>query len=124
MAVDRTANVQWSGNLTEGSGTITSTGSGAFSALPVTWASRTEESNGKTSPEELLAMAQAACFAMALSNTLNKAGFPPDHLNVTATYTFAPPKITTMNIQVEGTVPGLDQEQIREIAAQANKAAP
>jgi osmotically inducible protein OsmC len=121
---DRTADVTWKGNLFEGSGTITSTGSGAFGELPVTWAARTEESNGKTSPEELLAMAQAACYAMAFSNTLNKAGYPPEELKVSATCTFEPPKITTMKLEVRGRVPGLDQSEFERIAGEAEKGCP
>ena len=57
---ERRAEVVWEGNLTQGSGRVTA-GSGAVSDLPVTWASRTEQSEGKTSPEELIAEAHAAC---------------------------------------------------------------
>ena len=121
---ERTAHVEWQGNLTEGSGKITETGSGVFGVLPVTWAARTESSDGKTSPEELLAMAHAACFAMAFSNTLNKAGHPPEQLNVTATATFEPPPITTMKIDVTGRVPGLDQATFEQIAGQAQEGCP
>ena len=71
---DRTAHVTWSGSLLEGGGTITSVGSGAFGPLDVTWASRAEESDGRTSPEELIAAAHAACFSMALSHGLAQAG--------------------------------------------------
>ena len=91
---ERTANVQWKGNLREGAGTIISTGSGAFGNLPVTWAARTEASNGLTSPEELLAAAHASCFAMAFSSTLAKAGYTATQLDVKAVCTFEPPKIT------------------------------
>ena len=81
---DRQAQVEWKGNLFQGSGVIKRTGSGALGELPVTWASRTESSAGKTSPEELLAAAHAACYSMAFSNTLDKEGHPPEVLNVTA----------------------------------------
>ena len=121
---DRNAQVQWNGNLTEGKGIIKSTGSGAFGDLPVTWAARTESSDGKTSPEELMAAAHAACYSMAFSNTLNKAGHPPEELNVSATCTFEPPKITTMVLEVRGRVPGLDQAEFAQIAEQAEKNCP
>ena len=90
MAADRTAHVTWSGSLMDGSGTITSVGSGAFGPLDVSWAARTEESEGLTSPEELIAAAHAACFSMALSHGLAEGGTPPDRLDVDATVTFVP----------------------------------
>ena len=65
---ERTASVVWQGDLLSGSGTIAAAPSGAFGPLDVTWASRAEEPDGRTSPEELIASAWAACFAMALSN--------------------------------------------------------
>ena len=68
---ERRATVQWEGNLIQGSGKIVSVGSGAIAELPITWASRTERSDGKTSPEELIAAAHAGCYAMAFSHTLS-----------------------------------------------------
>ena len=68
-----------------GSGVVSASTSRAFTRLPVSWASRTEEANGRTSPEELVAAAHAACFCMALSNGLAKAGTPPEKLEVSAT---------------------------------------
>ena len=124
MAADRTADVQWQGSLLEGTGVITSTGSGAFDALPVTWAARTQESNGKTSPEELLSMAQASCYAMQFSSVLAKAGHAPDQLDVNATATFNPPKVSNMVIEVHGKVPGLDQAEFERLAAQAEQLCP
>ena len=103
MAAERTADVVWEGNLANGNGTI-SLKSGATGVLPVTWASRTERSDGKTSPEELIAAAEASCYAMAFSNTLAQQGTPPTRLNVTATATFdrvnGAAKITTLDLQV------------------------
>ena len=79
-----------------------------FRSFPVTWASRAEEAEGKTSPEELLAAAHAACYAMALSHHLAGQGMPPERLRVTATYTFVPGTgITTVDLDVRGSVPGL-----------------
>ena len=74
MATKRRADVVWEGNLMDGSGTIVSNTSGALPQLPVSWASRSEEPNGKTSPEELIAAAHAACYSMALSSGLAEAG--------------------------------------------------
>jgi osmotically inducible protein OsmC len=87
---DRTANVTWTGSLLDGGGTIERVGSGAFGPLEVTWASRAEEPEGRTSPEELIAAAHAACFSMALSHGLSQAGSPPERLETSATVTFVP----------------------------------
>jgi osmotically inducible protein OsmC len=125
MAADRTANVTWSGSLLEGSGRIESVGSGAFGPLDVTWASRTEESGGRTSPEELIAAAHAACFSMAFSNILAKAGSPPERLETSATVTFVPGTgITKSALTVRGTVPGMDEAAFLEAAEDAKKNCP
>src|ERR687884_129155 len=89
MAAVSKATTVWEGDLAHGSGT-TSPDSGAFPGVEVTWASRTERSAGKTSPEELLAAAHAACFCMALSHELAEAGTPPERLEATATVAFEP----------------------------------
>ena len=123
---DRTAQVTWEGSLLEGSGTIEQVGSGAFAPLPVTWASRSEDaSGGKTSPEELLAAAHAACFSMALSNGLAKAGTPPERLETSATVTFVPGTgITKIALTVDGRVPGLDQDGFQAAAQTAKENCP
>ena len=124
MATDRRADVTWNGGLMDGSGTIRSTTSGAFGELPVSWAARSEdETGGKTSPEELIAAAHAACFSMALSAGLAKDGTPPDELKTSATVTFQPGEgITKIALSVEGSVPGLEEDAFREAAegAKAN----
>src|SRR3954464_3768745 len=84
--VQREANVSWEGNVARGSGTI-SGATGAFDALPFSLAARVEKPDGKTSPEELLAAAHAACYAMSLAGELAGAGTPPEHLDVQATVT-------------------------------------
>jgi osmotically inducible protein OsmC len=110
MATERRAEAVWQGDLLNGSGTIAQVPSGAFGPLDVSWASRAEEPNGKTSPEELIAAAWSACFAMALSNVLAKAGNPPEKLETSATVTFQPGEgITKGVLTVRGTVPGLDE---------------
>jgi osmotically inducible protein OsmC len=122
MAAIRTATVTWSGSLAEGSGTVTAGSSGLFADLPVSWAARTEASEGKTSPEELLAAAHASCFSMALSGRLAKAGAPPEHLHVSAEVTFDKVgdgwSVTASHLDVVGVVPGVDGAAFDE-AAQA-----
>ena len=120
---DRTAHVTWSGSLMEGGGTITSVGSGAFGPLDVTWASRAEDSDGRTSPEELVAAAHAACLSMALSHGLAQGGTPAESLDTSATVTFVPGTgITKIALTVRGSVPGLDEAAFVEAAegAKAN----
>jgi osmotically inducible protein OsmC len=107
----------------EGAGTITSVGSGSFGPLDVTWASRAEESAGRTSPEELIAAAHAACFSMALSHGLAQGGTPAERLDVDATVTFVPGTgITKVALSVRASVPGIDEAAFLEAAegAKAN----
>ena len=112
MAAVRTATVTWTGTLAEGSGTVTAGTSELFVDLPVSWASRTEQPDGRTSPEELLAAAHASCFAMALSGGLVRGGTPADHLHVSATVTFDKVDekwtVTASELDVVGVVPGID----------------
>jgi lipoyl-dependent peroxiredoxin len=125
MAADRTAHVTWSGSLMEGSGTITSVESGAFGPLDVTWAARTEDSDGLTSPEELIAAAHAACFSMALSHALAEAGSPPEKLETSATLTFVPGTgITKSALRVRGSVPGMEEAAFLEAAEGAKENCP
>jgi osmotically inducible protein OsmC len=125
MATERTAHVVWQGDLINGSGTIDEVTSGAIGPLDVTWASRSEDPNGRTSPEELIAAAWAACFSMALSNGLAKAETPPEKLETSATVTFQPGEgITSGALRVRGTVPGLDEEGFRAAAEDAKKNCP
>ena len=122
----KTANVTWNGDLMSGRGTINSVGSGAISNLGVTWKNRTESDEG-TSPEELIAAANASCFAMALSHALAQAGNAAEKLDVTAKCTFSldnGPKITTMDLHVRGTVPGMDADAFKQAAAGAGENCP
>jgi osmotically inducible protein OsmC len=122
---ERTANVTWSGSLMDGGGTIESVGSGAFGPLDVTWASRAEESDGRTSPEELIAAAHAACFSMALSHALAQAGSPAERLETSATVTFVPGTgITASALTVRGSVPGMDAEAFAAAAEGAKDGCP
>jgi osmotically inducible protein OsmC len=125
MATERKAEVVWQGDLMNGSGTIGEVGSGAFGPLDVSWASRADEPNGRTSPEELIAAAWASCFAMALSAGLAKGGNPPERLETSATVTFQPGEgITRGALTVRGTVPGMDDAAFQEAADTAKQNCP
>jgi lipoyl-dependent peroxiredoxin len=125
MAADRSAQATWTGDLMSGSGEIHEVPSGAFGPLQVSWAARTEEPGGKTSPEELIAAAHASCFAMQLSSLLAKAGSPPEQLNTSATVTFVPGTgITKSALTVVGTVPGMDEAAFKATADEAKETCP
>jgi osmotically inducible protein OsmC len=120
----RRARATWRGDLQRGEGQF-DVGSGAISTQQVTWAHRSGEPEGHTSPEELIAAAQATCYAMALSNTLAQDGNPPGQLDVTAACTLEiGTGITTMDIEVEGRVPGLDQSGFEDAARRGEQACP
>ena len=125
---ERRAEVTWEGNLVQGRGQIVKTGSGALNDLPITWASRVERSDGRTSPEELIAAAHAACYAMAFSHTLTQAGTPPERLDVSAVCALelgsGGLKIVSMNLDVRGKVPGLDQAGFEQAAQTAEQGCP
>ena len=123
---ERRANVVWRGNLFQGSGTFDLVSSEAVQGLPVTWASRTERPDGRTSPEELIAAAHASCFAMAFSNTLAEQGNEPEELNISAVCTFDADqlKVTSSVLDVRGKVPGLDAEGFQNAAEQAEQGCP
>lgn len=122
MAAIRRAEVTWSGPLSTGSGTVSAVSSAAFADLPVSWTARTEESGGKTSPEELLAAAHAACFSMALSGNLVRAGHPPERLDVSADVSFdkveAGWRVVSSALTVRGRVPGISVEGFNAAAEQ------
>jgi lipoyl-dependent peroxiredoxin len=122
---ERRAEVVWEGNLARGSGRFT-VGSGAMGELPVTWASRTERSDGKTSPEELIAAAHASCFAMALSNVLDEGGTPPERLQINAVCTFDVDKVkvSSVDLDIRGWVPGLDAEGFQSAVEQGDQGCP
>jgi osmotically inducible protein OsmC len=125
MATDRSAQTTWEGDLQNGSGTIGQVPSGAFGPLDVSWTSRAEEPNGKTSPEELVAAAWSACFAMAFSNVLAKAGNPPERLETSATVTFQPGQgIIKGALTARGSVPGIDGDAFAAAAEEAKQNCP
>jgi lipoyl-dependent peroxiredoxin len=124
---ERTASTEWDGDLAHGNGSVT-VSSGAFEPFPVTWASRTERSDGKTSPEELIAAAHSSCFSMALAHGLTEAGHPPEHLSVSSNVTLdlvdGAPTVTTSELTVTGRVPGIDQAAFEQAASEAGKGCP
>lgn len=128
MAATRSATVTWNGTLAEGSGTVSSASTDLFTDLPVSWASRTEAPEGRTSPEELLAAAHASCFSMALAGGLTRGGTPPDHVHVSATVTFDKVgdawTVTRSELDVVGVVPGLDEPGFDAAAQSAKDSCP
>jgi len=124
MATTRTARTAWEGNLAQGKGVVTFASSG-IGEFPVSWPARSEEPNGMTSPEELIAGAHSACFSMALSHGLTQAGTPPRTLDTQADVTFQPGTgITGIHLTVTGDVPGLDAEGFEKAAADAKANCP
>ncbi len=122
---DRRASVVWEGDLPSGSGRATLESSGLASDLPVSWPSRTEEPNGQTSPEELIAAAHASCFSMALSKQLADRDAAPQRLEVSATVSFvAGQGITRSALTVRATAAGLDEARLAEAADAAKDGCP
>jgi osmotically inducible protein OsmC len=123
-AIERRAHATWEGDLRDGVGRF-DLESGAITGQEVTFASRFEESGGKTSPEELIAAAHAACFSMALSNGLAQAGHAPEQLDTSATVTFQPGEgITKIALTVDGRVPGMSAEDFQAAAEDAKQNCP
>jgi lipoyl-dependent peroxiredoxin len=124
MAAISRAEATWEGDLMSGSGHV-KPDSGAFAELPVSWASRAERQHGKTSPEELIAAAHAACYNMAFSNGLAKAGHKPERLNTTAEVEFVPGTgITTSTLTVRGRVSGISNDEFQKLAEAAKDGCP
>jgi osmotically inducible protein OsmC len=126
--VQREANVTWEGNVARGSGAI-SAATGAFSELPYSLATRVERPDGKTSPEELLAAAHAACYAMSLAGELAGAGTPVDRLDVQATVTLdqvedGSHRIVSSQLLARARVKEVDAETLNRLAAGASEGCP
>lgn len=118
----RTAETTWEGTLAAGRGTVRVT-SGAWEALPVTWASRTERPDGLTSPEELAAAAHSSCFAMALALRLGEHKLAADRLSVAATVTLddvdGVPTIVSPALRVRGQVRDSDPVRLQAVVDEA-----
>ncbi len=123
---ERQANVNWSGDLQSGSGTFDLASSGVLERSPVSFATRSEDPDGNTSPEELIAAAHASCYAMAFSNVLGEGGNPPDELNVSANciLDLDSLKVSTVVLDVRGKVPGMDESDFQSAAEQAEQMCP
>lgn len=123
----RTVETTWEGSLASGSGTMSGT-SGALDGQPVTWASRTEEPGGKTSPEELAAAAHSSCFSMALAATLAEHKLTPTTLTVSSTVTLdtvdGAPTVVSSALKVDGDVPGTDATTFKQIVEEAARLCP
>ncbi|WP_248965856.1 OsmC family protein [Sphaerisporangium perillae] len=124
MATTRTATTQWKGALLDGSGTVSLDTSGV-GTFEVSWPSRAEQANGKTSPEELIAAAHSSCYSMALSHGLAQAGTPPQQVETKADVTFQPGEgITGIVLSVRAQVPGLSAEDFQAAAETAKAGCP
>ncbi|NEC42724.1 OsmC family protein [Streptomyces sp. SID8016] len=124
MATTRQAHTVWEGNLIEGKGVVSLDSSG-IGEYPVSWPARSEQPNGKTSPEELIAAAHSSCFSMALSHGLAQAGTAPTRLETKADVTFQPGTgITGVHLTVAGEVPGLDEAGFVKAAEDAKANCP
>ena len=124
MSTTRTAKTHWEGSLAEGGGRVNMESSG-IGTFDVSWPSRAEEANGKTSPEELIAAAHSSCFSMALSNGLAKAGTPPTALDTSAEVDFVPGTgITEIRLTVRGAVDGMSEEDFVAAAEDAKANCP
>ena len=127
-SAERRAEAVWEGDLMTGAGTVSAATSGAFTSLGVSWASRTEGPEARTSPEELVAAAHASCYCMALSAGLGRAGTPPTRLEVSATVTFQQIeggwKVASSALTVKGTVAGVTSDEFAAAAEAAKDGCP
>lgn len=129
MTIERHASATWQGSVTDGSGTFSLRSSGLVSDAPISWAARTEAPENKTSPEELIAAAHAACYAMAFSAHLGRTASPPERLDVDCRVTFEQKpeggfKVATSTLRVRGRVPGMDQAAFEEAARAGEQGCP
>ncbi|GAB7005069.1 OsmC family protein [Nocardioides sp. AN3] len=124
MPTTRTATTIWEGTLFEGAGKVTLDSSGV-GTYDVSWPSRAEAANGKTSPEELIAAAHSSCFSMAFSNGLAKNETPATRLTVSADVEFTPGTgITGIKLTVRGEVDGIDEDTFVSLAQDAKANCP
>jgi lipoyl-dependent peroxiredoxin len=124
MATTRIANAHWEGALIGGNGTVSLDSSG-IGTYEVTWASRSAEADGRTSPEELIAAAHSTCFSMALSHGLAGAGTPPETVDTRAEVVFQPGEgITGIHLTVRASIPGISAEDFAKAAEEAKANCP
>ena len=124
MATTRTASAHWEGSLMEGAGRV-SLDSSKLGTYDVTWPSRAEAPDGRTSPEELIAAAHSTCYSMALANALSQAGSVPEGIDTTAEVSFQAGKgITGIHLTVRASVPGLSADDFAKQAESAKENCP
>jgi lipoyl-dependent peroxiredoxin len=128
MEATRSAITQWQGDLLKGTGEVSSATSEHLRSVPVSWASRTEDPQGRTSPEELLAAAHSACFSMEMSARLAKSGLTAERLEVRADVTFEKRgegwAVARSHLTVKGRVPGANHDTFAEAAEGARDGCP
>lgn len=127
MQADRTASTSWSGEIKTGTGSVSLDSSQAAGPLGVSFATRAGEPDGQTSPEELIAAAQASDIAMAMASALGSAGYTPEQLDTSATVTFSMeggPHIAGVALTIRGQVPGMDADTFARTAEQAKDGCP
>jgi osmotically inducible protein OsmC len=128
VIAERIAETTWHGTLASGGGTVTTSSSGALDGQAVSWASRTEQPDGKTSPEELVAAAHSSCFSMALAGMLGERKAPPQQLLVSATVTLdevdGVPTVVSSALHVTGRVAGIDSAGFQAAVEAAAKGCP
>jgi lipoyl-dependent peroxiredoxin len=121
----RNGSAEWNGDLQSGSGTVT-VGDGIFEGQ-YSFASRFEEGSG-TNPEQLIAAAHAACFSMALANILSQAGHAPQSVSTDARVQLrnvdGAPTLTRIDLDAEGNVSGIDEQQFQQYAEEAKAGCP
>jgi osmotically inducible protein OsmC len=126
MKIKRTGSATWSGGLKDGRGSI-STESGALEEQPYGFAMRFEGVRG-TNPEELIAAAHAGCFTMALSLTLEQAGFKATRMDTNAVVTLEQVSggfsITAVQLTLKAQIPNIDDEKFQSLAASAKANCP
>ncbi|MBR7825310.1 OsmC family protein [Actinospica sp. MGRD01-02] len=124
MATTRKAAAHWEGSLLEGKGQV-SFDSSNLGTYDVTWAARSAEPNGVTSPEELIAAAHSTCYSMALSHALAQNGTAPTTVDTKAEVDFQPGTgITAIRLSVRAAVPGLTEEEFVDFANKAKEGCP
>ena len=128
MAQTRRAEAHWSGDLASGAGSVTAATSGIFTDQATSWRARTEASEGKTSPDELLAAALASCFSMSVSNELSKAGFIPTRVDIVVDIDADRMErgwtVQRARIGLRANVPNVDEATFQRVAAIARDGCP
>lgn len=124
--MDRKATAVWTGTIQQGAGVISSE-SGVLRNAPYSFSTRFEEERG-TNPEELIAAAHAACFAMATSGNLTKNGYETSRLEVTATVSIQKKEhsweVRSSHLELRAEIPGIDAGQFNALAEDAKENCP